>query len=184
MNKKILIAINIIVFILVIAGVYFFLKFSSEKTPNMPPEEIVNTYPMQPIEEPIKDPETPAPTQGEWGMQVKTKDGETISVNDFYRDSKTIVYKDWGAMLKVNPNYKLLYFTLDQSFLVTLIGGDLRTVRIEAEKELLNILGITEKEACRLIVATTVPFDVSERASGQDYGLSFCPDGAPLPKNI
>jgi hypothetical protein len=187
MNKKILIGVNIIVFVLVIAGVYYFLNHSSKKTPggvNTAPEENVDTYPKQPIIDTTKEPEIPAPTQGEWGMQIKTKDGGTISVNDFYKDSKTIVYKDWGAMLKVNPYYQILYFTIDQSFLISLLGGDLRVIRADAEKDLVNILGLTEKEACQLVVVVAVSNNASEKASGRDYNLSFCPDGTPLPKNL
>jgi len=189
MNKNIFIGTGIVVFILLSVGGYFFWKLYSEQTPRttiIPAEETANDYSTQTnTSSPIKNTPIPQQTQKDGKISVPTKDGGVIFVNDFFKNKGTILYEEMGATLKVHPFYTLLFFSDDQSFLIGLTGGDLHTVRTDAEKELITILGITEDEACQISVVTRVPSEVNKKASiGGDYGLSFCPSGKQLPKNL
>ncbi len=183
MNKNIFIGTGIIVFLLFMIGGYFFWKLLSNQTPEtiIIPEDNSIQQPNKPN---IKKPENTVQTPKEGDILVSTKDNGDISVNDFFKNKKTIVYPEWGASLKDDPFYSLLYFTVDKSFLIVLEGGDLHTVRFDAEKEFLTLLGVTEEEACQLKVVMSVPAGVNKKASGHDYGLSFCPSGKQLPKNL
>lgn len=186
MNKKIFTGAGIVVFILLSIGGFFFWKLYSDQTPKMviiPAEENTNNYPVLPTTTVNKTPEQIViPKEG--NILIQTKDNENISIKDFTKSKKTTIYKEWGATLKTHPFYTVLYFTIDQSFLISLKGGDLPIVRIDAEKELLADIGLTEDEACQLNVATTVACNVNQKACGTDYGLSFCPSGKQLPKNL
>ncbi len=185
MNKKIFIILGNIIFLLFLVGGYFFWKLYSEQTPKtviIPAGEntSVATTPRKTNPTVI----VPAQKPAEGKRFVQTRNGGNLSVNDFLKSPKTTVYEEWGASLKEHPFYTVLYFSNDQSFLISLTGGDLRTARIDGEKELLQNLGITQEEACQIKVAMTVPSNVNQKAAGQDYGLSFCPNGSPLPKNL
>jgi len=188
MNKNIFIGTGIVVFILLLVGSYFFWKLYSEQTQEItiiPAEQIINNDPVQTSTVSLVKKPIPASIQKDGKISVPTKDKEVIFVNDFFKNKGTVIYEEMGATLKVHPHYTLLYFSDDQSFLIGLTGGDLHTVRTDAEKELITILGITEDEACQISVVTRVPSDVNKKASiGGDYGLSFCPSGKQLPKNL
>lgn len=189
MNKNIFIGTVSVVFILLSIGGYFFWKLYSEQTPTtiiLPAEEVQNSYSNQTnnVSNPKNTVIQPS-VQKDGKISVPTKDGGIIFVNDFFKNKGTVIYEEMGATLKVHPYYTLLYFSDNQSFLISLGGGDLHIVRFEAEKELLAILGITEDEVCQINVVLTVPSNVNKKAyDGGDYGLSFCPKGKQLPKNL
>jgi len=46
---------------------------------------------------------------------------------------------------------------------------------------LLQQLGISEQDACRLRYSVSVPFSVNPLYSGKNLGFSFCPGATPLP---
>ena len=84
------------------------------------------------------------------------------------------------TVIAENNNYSIVYFTADQSFLITILSDPAQAGRIAAEQELLVKLNVTQDEACKLKVALTVPAGVDEQLAGKDYGLSFCPSGQPF----
>jgi len=184
MNKNIFIGMGMAIFLLLAIGGYFFWQLYSTQTQETVLIPAENNNQTQPSDMIVKKPNPITQTPKEGDILVATKDNTDIPVKDFYKNKRTIVYPKWGASLRDDPYYSLLYFTTDKSFLISLTGGDLHTVRFDAEKEFLSILGVTEEEACQLKVVTGVSRDASEKASGHDYGLSFCPSGKPLPKNL
>lgn len=104
--------------------------------------------------------------------------GGDIKVNDFTRNP---VQTATGAMeIAKTEQFNIVYFSEDQSFLITLTAKPLQEARDGAERSFLQKLGIREAEACRLKVSLTIPFDVDENLSGRNYGLSFCPFGVPF----
>jgi hypothetical protein len=187
MNKKIFIGIGIIAFLLLVVSGYFFWKLLSGSTPEIPVTDTGNTTSTYPetTETPNKKPEvTTTQPEKTSGMSIQTKDGGNIFVNDFSKNPKISFDGEGDATIKTDPNYTILYYKMDQSFFIGLLGGNLPQVRKDAEKELLSILGISEEEACKIKVSTTVPVSVNEKAAGKDYGLSFCPNSTPFPKNL
>ena len=118
-------------------------------------------------------------------LKIRTKDGGTVYVKDFYQSPYTKIadsYKD--ATIKDSTDYHIEFQPRIPGFFIALYGKDLYISRTNAEQGLLDELGITKKEACQLNVTLGVQFSVNEKASGINYGLSFCPDGIPLPKNL
>lgn len=114
-------------------------------------------------------------------IEIRAVGGQSITVNNFYKQSVEIdSYGD--VLLKDTPDYQLVYFSKDNAFLITIVGLQIGSARNAAETGFLNTLGITRGRACLLNVSLKVPFNVNPNASGEDYGLSFCPNGKPFPK--
>lgn len=108
-------------------------------------------------------------------LSVPTNGGGSIIVNDITKSSQAILGDT--DVIEQNENFSIVYFTKDQSFLITILGSPAQQYRNAAEQELLNKLQIQETDACKLNVSLTVPASVNQSLAGQDYGLSFCPAG-------
>jgi len=118
-------------------------------------------------------------------IQIKTTDSGLLSVKDFYQSPFTkIIDKDNDAIISKGINYMIQFYAKYQSFNIVLTGGDLHVVREEAENAFLDTLGITKDEACQLYVSLGTPYYVNVKTAGVEYGLSFCPNGKPLPKTL
>ncbi|MFA6190687.1 MAG: hypothetical protein WC711_04245 [Candidatus Staskawiczbacteria bacterium] len=106
---------------------------------------------------------------------VESNDNGYVMVEDFYFFQTTTIIKGTDIrILKNEKNYGIEFQPKSQRFFIDLKGNNLQLARNEAEKELIKSLNITQKEACRL------KLNLGIQGVGQ-YGLSFCPDGKPLP---
>lgn len=76
--------------------------------------------------------------------------------------------------------YSIQYFARDQSFMVALVSEPLGEARKAAERNLIQILGINEIQACNLRYAVTVPAWVNPLYTSKNLGFSFCPGATPL----
>lgn len=89
-------------------------------------------------------------------------------------------------VLNNNENYSMVFFNRNdqQSVLISIINPDIspELIRYGAEKELLKKLNISQQEACKLNVSVKISHEISPENSAVDYGLSFCPNGKPFPK--
>ncbi len=81
------------------------------------------------------------------------------------------------SVIEQNENFSIVYFSSDKSFIITILSQPLEQNRQLAEEEFLNKLQIQQTDACKLKVSLTVPASVNSQLAGQDYGLSFCPNG-------
>ena len=118
-------------------------------------------------------------------IQVESNDGGVVLVNNFYTsEGSRVENRNNDITVKETANYGIEFQPQFQTFFITLSGKDLLFSRSEMEKNLVSILGVTQTEACRLKVNVGVVYSVNPGASGIEYGLSFCPKGKPLPKNI
>ncbi len=79
------------------------------------------------------------------------------------------------ATSSASASYQILYFQSDFSYLISLLREPLGDVRRAAETELLQKLGITKTEACKLSISVGTPVSVNETLGGRELGLSFCP---------
>jgi len=79
-------------------------------------------------------------------------------------------------------SFQIMFTEFDQQFTITLLREPIGTVRRAAETELLSILRITERDACRLRVLVTAPYWLSEVYVGKNLGLSFCDRSVTLPE--
>jgi len=108
---------------------------------------------------------------------IPTSQGD-VKINNIYRNP---VSSFDGVSFKETSDYQLLYFPETKTFNITILNPDIQKARDEAEKNFLETLGISEEDACKLNVNLQVFFQASEKAAGQNFGLSFCPNGKPLP---
>lgn len=125
------------------------------------------------------------PVPGPEQMVVQGQ-SEKVVIHDVYTapspERKPIVFNaDKDVLLSDTEEHHMLYYTGDQSFHIVLLNSPLQPARETAEKIFLENLKIDEATACKLKVSLRVPYSVNEEASGEDYGLSFCPNGKPLP---
>ncbi len=79
------------------------------------------------------------------------------------------------------PDYSIVYFEDKTTFVITIYKRPLSDTRIKAEQDLLQKIGISEKEACNLNVNLGTIASVDENMSGKNFGLSFCPNGISFP---
>ncbi len=81
------------------------------------------------------------------------------------------------AVIKVAPEYRMVYFAKDGAFLITIESLPFAEARAKAEADFIDNLRISKEDACRLTVAEAVPQDVDPSLAGLDFGLSFCRGG-------
>lgn len=112
-------------------------------------------------------------------LQVNTKD--KIEVNNFLPNSRSD--KDVYFVAEA-PNYLINFYSKTGNFTISLLdftSEDVKVARNAAEQKLIEILNTDQSNLCKLVVTVTVPESYNSALSGQDYGLSFCPKGLPIP---
>lgn len=107
---------------------------------------------------------------------IKTGAGD-VPVKDFYKSSVQVDPQRKDALVKRTQDYDIVYFAKDQSFLITLSRQPVKEARNQAELDLLETLGISKDEACKLKVSLKIPFDIDNNLAGKDFHLRFCPNG-------
>lgn len=115
-------------------------------------------------------------------ITIKTPSGN-VSINNPKKlpDIKPISLD--GVSFKENTNYSIDYYPQDQGFIIVILNSDdIQKARDLAEKDFLDTLKLSQKDACKLNVSLTVPFRVNEKTSGINYHLSFCPNGKAFPQ--
>ena len=121
-----------------------------------------------------KDDDAP-PANGTDTIPIQTSSGERVMVKNFYKD--VVEISGTSVFVRDTSQYTLIYFPAESAFLITLNDSNVHTARAVAEFELVDILGISQQDLCRLAIFITIPFDVSETYGGKSYSLSFCPNG-------
>jgi hypothetical protein len=119
------------------------------------------------------------PSESSSKMTIPTKDAGQIETNNIYIHPAGNLSNN-GVGFISNDDYFMAFYPNDKSFTITIQSINLEEARRRAEAAFLQALGITQDQACRLNVSLYVPDFVSSKNSGQDFGLSFCPNGKPL----
>lgn len=169
MEKKTRLSIIIAIILIIIAAVMFFI-FSKTK-------QILPQAPA--IPKPASEFSIPSPADEK--MPVKTSTGGTVNLNNVYRNSVENLSQN-GVAFKDKSDYYMAYYPQNQGFLIVIRNPDIKSARGKAEADFLQTLDIDKTTACQLNISLSVPYSVNPAASGKEYGLSFCPDGMPLPK--
>lgn len=102
-----------------------------------------------------------------------------VSVKDIYASPVELAGKE-DVVVARSDHYEIIYYGKDESFVIAIKNKPVQNARDAAEQALLDALGITPQEACKLSVQLSVLGSVDLELAGQNYGLSFCPDGKPL----
>lgn len=165
MNKKIIATIIVILIVLIATIVWLILKKTKNETkqPQIT-QEITNNAnnSTQP---------TPSYPQEE-KIILQTKNGG-VEVNNFYKNIVETIGDT--VFLKKEPSFNLAYFRPDGTILIALKKKPIFETRKDAEKSLLEIMGINKDAACKLNVSIEVPVSIDENYAGENLGLSFCP---------
>jgi hypothetical protein len=119
------------------------------------------------------------PYSEDTGFAILQKKGGYAQVRDFISDEDTYEFTPGTLVLGKaeglkGTEYEIFYFKEDGSITVSLLTEPLHTIRLLAEKELLESLGVSEETLCSFDVWVSVPREVSEIYSGRNLGLSFC----------
>ncbi len=117
---------------------------------------------------------------------VPAQEGSPVEVVDFTKDSNIkedpnnpgIFYLAGGS--PTEEVYTISYTVNDGSFTISLFSEPLGERRKQAESFLLNQLGISEYDACRLRYVVLTPYWVNSIYAGKNLGFSFCPGATPL----
>ncbi len=98
-------------------------------------------------------------------------DSSAIYSDSAEKFSGTITFRE-------KQNFNTTYFEEDNNFVILILAKENENdARDEAEKDFLQTLKINEEEACKLDVYLTFPYNVNNELAGENYGLSFCPNG-------
>lgn len=121
----------------------------------------------------VESEKTPAPPSDK--IILPATSGPPIEATNFLLNPKEKL--SYGAVLAENNWYKIIFFSEDEGFIITLKQKPLDRAQALAESEFLKQLGIDQQAACALKAYVTAPRDVDETVSGKNHPLSFCPGG-------
>ena len=181
----------------VATGLFFF--FSS-------PKEIATTSPTPglPVAGTVvpsnEDPGSLNAPIAEAVISFATPSGVTVTVKDFIHNGETVpdVQNPGSHVLAGSlgycladgscprgaptTNFSVSYNEKTHFFNIVLLKEPLGAVRLEAERFLIDRLGITEQQACSLNYSIGAPYWVNETYDDKNLGFSFCTGATKLPK--
>jgi len=190
MKRILLIIIPIILILGTLAGFFLFLYTKSgEETPS--PDVLFPVGDSIPeVEKGSTKPKT---------MTLSLQTGSSVTSNNFIDNGVTIAdeqnsstYYLAGSLDYCTPSgtclegfpseeFKVIYFSESQTFIVSLITEPLGQSRNKAEQFILRTLGVSQEEMCLLSYEVLVPSGINETYSGKNLGFSFCPGAIVLP---
>ena len=161
-NKKKIILITGVIFIVIVIVVNFLLPGDgSEIDPTPVTQEVPDSYFST---ENYPDTEIPKTETVRAGGSI---------VKNFYTEGNKISPKG-DVIISETSNYTIFYFEADDSFLISITKLPFEEMRLIAEEDLLQQLGIDEDKACRLNISTTTPAFVNPDEAGINWPLTFC----------
>jgi len=116
----------------------------------------------------INPPDNPQPTHTSY-----VPSAEIITNSDTHLEGKTVSPRGDKVFLEKN-DYHFTYYAGADSFLIGIFNSPFEEVREKAEEEFLDVLFISEREACELNVSITTPRFANPGQFGKSYPLSFC----------
>ncbi len=133
-------------------------------------------------------------------MTVRASGTGSIATNDFIHNGTTIPdTANKGRYLLAgdleycvtNPadckagsttDYNIIYDNTSQSFTIALLTEPIGRTRLAAEQFLLQTLGITQEQMCKLNYYVGTTYLINSFYSSKNLGFSFCPDATKLPQ--
>ncbi len=138
-----------------------------------------------------RDPNTP--NEGDATLSIKTTDDGMLQVKNFSQDTDTVAdpnnkgtyylgnhFPFDGSVSTQSPEYVITYIPATQYFNISLFSEPIGTSRVHAEEYLLQHLGVSKEQLCRLNYMVSVPYFVNQFYTSKDLRFSFCPEGVPL----
>lgn len=153
MNKKLIIIVVGFLITLILLNIALSLGKTKRETPSLSPSPTITATPRIP--------------RG----NIMTVSG--VTMNNIYNNESSLKSNGELRFLET-PKYHLIYSPPKEYFLISIVASPFPESRKEAETAFLNILGITQDQACRLNVNVTTPLSVNPDYAGNAYRLSFC----------
>lgn len=107
-------------------------------------------------------------------LSIGTPQG-TVTLKNFYKEVKA--QEGDTVLLQRTQNYEIAYDAADSSFWMRIIKQPIQEVRRKAEEDLLVLLGVDRKDACKLKVSWSPSREIDPKNSGKSFPLSFCSGG-------
>lgn len=98
----------------------------------------------------------------------------SVQVNNFYRSNPMVTDGGETVILANNSDYAIMYDTVDSSFWLGFESSRFPALQKAAEADLLSLLGISQKDACKLDVTEGVFYSSTSSLVGNSLPLSFC----------
>lgn len=193
MNKFWILSIAVIILIGIVAFGFLFIGSGNKPLVTGSP---TGQYPGLPMASPVEQTGTVGTSQ-ETTISLTTSSGESIVVKDFLKDPTTVkdpfipnyYYLGYHTNVGVsdptatdNPPYIIGYIADTQYFNIALLQEPVGLVREEAQRYLMDRLGIEEDQMCKIDYTVSVPVSVNAVYSGRSLGFSFCPGAVVMPK--
>lgn len=185
MNKKLLI-VGVVIIGLVIVGAIIFLG-GSITTPTETPtvNEPGDPFgPREPIPKTVTNPDGTITITNSLGGLVQTKDfindpqttPDPVNVGYYYLGPNSI-----DDPVKKIP-YSIGYIDETHFFNIVLLQEPIAETRKNAERYLLEHLGLSQSQMCDLRYMVGVPDRVNSTYTTMDLGFSFCPGSVIIPE--
>lgn len=180
-----------------VLGTGLTLYFVLRDTQPSPGGQEVTSHPKLPIAgESVKVPSGTGTSVPAGQIILMTTDGKYLTTSDFLKtqaeeDSHNAGYYNLGPRPEVTYSddtrtihtpFLITYIAATQYFNVVLLQEPIGRSRLVAQEFLLQSLGISAKDLCRLNYTVSTPTSVSQLYGGSSLGFSFCPGAIPLPQ--
>ena len=198
MNKLLISIFSLIVLVILGVVVWFFLL-----APKQPLASPTNSS----VTLPLSGSTTYVPPLGSTTSSGSTKTiavgalgGGTVVTNDFIHNGVTLldaankgryllagnlgycISDPQKCQAGTQTDFSIFYDSTYGSFTIALLKEPLGGARLEMEQFLMNTLGITQSDMCKLNYYVGTTFDVNVAYSAENLGFSFCPGATVLPK--
>lgn len=131
---------------------------------------------VRPTPRPHLSPIVGSPTPTTTLPTIPTSDTMQISgvvVKNIFRDAVDI--NNAGTVLVAREKqYQLSYYPADSRFILNILGSPFAVARREGEQAILRLLGVSDKDICRLNIEVTTPYFANPNEAGSRLNLSFC----------
>lgn len=186
MNKKLVISIFVAIALVIVLAMVWFFFFATKQVPA--------PSTTSPVTLPSSGSTSVSPTT------VGALSGGTMTTQDFIHNGVTIpdAANNGRYLLAGNLGYcvtdaqkcqagtatdfNIFYDSTNGAFTIALLKEPLGQVRLEMEQFLMNTLGITQAEMCKLNYYVGTTSDVNPLYDSKNLGFSFCPGATTLPK--
>ncbi len=179
MKRAALILLVLGLLILVALGGYLYLTRTNQVVPSEEAPETGNPFQFS----------TGSTGTVSGAIALKLSDGTEVSVPDFTKSNQP----EWAGESAgyqvagdADANFLITYIPADQfgaqaQFLVSLAAEPLGEVRRQAEQALIDRLGVSKEELCKLDAPVWVDDSVNATYAGRDLKLPSCPGAVILP---
>ena len=187
MNKILIVLIILVAGVGVAISIVFFLLIQPAKTPSQNTPSGSNNLPSSNPSTVVPNTGTNTATQNDSMLSVAASDGSTLQIKNIKKDPSLKAdtanpgyYYFKQGLATSSQRFTIGYIDKTQYFNIVLHEEPLGLVREEVQAYLVEHLGVTQTELCRLNYMVSVPYSVNQDFSSMNLGFSPCPGAAAL----